>query len=122
LPRWPVEPGDGQVRVTQRYGAFIAPAPVHSQGRFQVAGPAVGRKPELARLLIESAISGSSQAIPAEERGYVQAIRAATDAETKIAIYASAMRGIAGRLARCWSPERYEHFLADAWRRLLLAG
>lgn len=20
-----------------------------------------------------------------------------------------------------WSPERYEHFLADAWRRLLLA-
>ena len=21
-----------------------------------------------------------------------------------------------------WSPERYEHFLADAWRRLLLAG
>ena len=151
----------------------------------------VGRKPELARLLIEAAISGSSQAIPAEERDYVQAIRAAPDAETKIAIYASAMRGIAGRLApvlsiiqqaaaaepelaalwqqiadrraanmrlfaadlaavtsmrvdpddaadiiwatntpelyqllvsqRGWSPERYEHFLADTWRRLLLA-
>jgi AcrR family transcriptional regulator len=149
----------------------------------------VGRKPELARLLIETAISGSSQAIPAEERDYVQAIRAAPDAETKIAIYASAMRGIAGRLApvlsiiqqaaepelavlwgqiadrraanmrlfaadlaavaslrvdpddaadiiwatnapelyqllvsqRGWSPERYEHFLADTWRRLLLA-
>jgi AcrR family transcriptional regulator len=152
----------------------------------------VGRKPELARLLIETAISGSSQAIPAEERDYVQAIRAAKDAEVKIAIYASAMRGIAGRLApvlsiiqqaaptepelaalwhqitdrraanmrrfaddlaavtslrvdpadaadiiwatnapelyqllvgqRGWSPERYEHFLADTWRRLLLAG
>jgi hypothetical protein len=41
----------------------------------------------------------SSQAIPAEERDYVQAIRAAEDAEVKIAIYASAMRGIAGRLA-----------------------
>jgi len=151
----------------------------------------VGRKPELARLLIETAISGSSQAIPAEERDYVQAIRAAEDAEAKIAIYASAMRGIAGRLApvlsiiqqaapaepelaalwlqitdrraanmarfaadlaavaplrvdpadaadiiwatnapelyqllvdqRGWSPERYEHFLADTWRRLLLA-
>src|SRR5580698_1549931 len=151
----------------------------------------VGRKPELARLLIETAISGSSQAIPAEERDYVQAIRAAPDAETKIAIYASAMRGIAGRLApvlsiiqqaapaepelaalwrqiadrraanmrlfaadlaavaalrvdpddaadiiwatnapelyqllvnqRGWSPERYEDFLADTWRRLLLA-
>ena len=59
----------------------------------------VGRKPELARLLIETAISGSSQAIPAEERDYVQAIRTAADAETKIAIYASAMRGIAGRMA-----------------------
>ena len=23
---------------------------------------------------------------------------------------------------RGWSPERYEQFLADAWRRLLLAG
>jgi AcrR family transcriptional regulator len=153
---------------------------------------AVGRKPELARLLIETAISGSSQAVPAEERDYVQAVRAAADAETKIAIYAAAMRDIAGRLApvlsiiqqaaptepelaalwrqiaerraanmrrfaadlaaaatlrvdpgdaadivwatnapefyqllvgqRGWSPERYEHFLADAWRRLLLAG
>jgi hypothetical protein len=23
---------------------------------------------------------------------------------------------------RGWTPERYEHFLADTWRRLLLAG
>ncbi len=59
----------------------------------------VGRKPELARLLIEIAISGSTQAVPAEERDYVQAIQAAPDAETKIAIYAAAMRMIAGRLA-----------------------
>jgi AcrR family transcriptional regulator len=151
-----------------------------------------GRKPELARLLIETAISGSSQAVPAEERGYVRAIRAAPNAETKIAIYAAAMRMIAGRLApvlgiiqqaapaepelaalwheiaerraanmhlfvtdlaavaalrvdlgdaadivwatnapelyqllvyqRGWTPERYELFLADTWRRLLLAG
>jgi AcrR family transcriptional regulator len=152
----------------------------------------VGRKPALARLLIETAISGTSQAVPAEERDYVQAIRAAADAKTKIVIYAAAMRGIAGRLApllsiiqqaapaepelaalwrqisdrraanmrlfaadlaaaaplrvdpddaadiiwatnapelyqllvgqRGWSPDRYEQFLADTWRRLLLAG
>jgi AcrR family transcriptional regulator len=151
----------------------------------------VGRKPALARLLVETAISGTSQAVPAEERDYVQAILAAPDAKTKIVIYASAMRMIAGRLApvlgilqqaapaepelatlwheiterraanmrrfaaglatvatlrvdldeaadivwatnapelyqllvsqRGWSPERYERFLADAWRRLLLA-
>lgn len=151
---------------------------------------AVGRKPELARLLIETAISGTGQAVPADERDYVRAIGAAPDAATKIAIYASAVRDIAARLAplvaviaqagpaepqlaelwreiaerraanmrrfvaelaaaeplrvslqdaadivwatnapefyqlvvgqRGWSPERYEQFLADSWRRLLL--
>jgi AcrR family transcriptional regulator len=59
---------------------------------------AVGRKPELARLLIETAISGGTEAIPAEERDYVQAIRAAPDAGSKIAVYAAAMRAIAARL------------------------
>ena len=151
----------------------------------------VGRKPELARLLIETAISGTSDAVPAEERGYVQAIQAAPDAKTKIAIYAAAIRVIAPRMApllamlqqaapaepalatlwqeiaerrhanmrrfaadlsasaalrvgvdeaadiiwatnapelyqlltvqRGWTPDRYEHFLADTWQRLLLA-
>ena len=150
-----------------------------------------GRKPELARLLIETAISGTTQAVPADDRDYVQAIRAAPDAGTKIEIYASAMRAIAGRLApvlailqqaapaapeltalwreiserraanmrrfaadlaasaslrteldqaadiiwatgapelyqllvgqRGWTPEQYERFLADTWRRVLLA-
>jgi AcrR family transcriptional regulator len=60
---------------------------------------AVGRKPELARLLIETAISGTGQAIPAEQRDYVKAIQAATDADTKIAIYAEAVTAIAPRLA-----------------------
>jgi len=152
----------------------------------------VGRKSQLARLLIEAAISGTGRAVPAAERDYVQAIQAAPDASTKIALYASAMRMIAARLApvlgiiqqatagqpelgalwreisdrraanmrlfaadlaavaalrvdideaadivwatnapelyqllveqRGWSPERYERFLADTWRRLLLAG
>jgi AcrR family transcriptional regulator len=151
----------------------------------------VGRKPELARLLIETAISGTDQAIPAEQRDYVRAIQAATDADTKIAIYAAAVAATAPRLAivhsiiqqaapaapelaalwheiaerraanmrrfvadlatvaplrldpgqaadivwatnanemyqllvrqRGWSPERYERFLTDTWRRLLLA-
>ncbi|MGB6581506.1 MAG: helix-turn-helix domain-containing protein [Streptosporangiaceae bacterium] len=150
----------------------------------------VGRKPELARLLIETAISGTDQAIPAEQRDYVRAIQAAPDAGTKIAIYAAAVAAIAPRLTlvlaiiqqaardepelvrlwdqiaerraanmrrfvadlataaplrldpdqaadvvwatnsaemyqllvgqRGWSPQRYERFLADTWRRLLL--
>ena len=152
----------------------------------------VGRKPELARLLIETAISGTDQAIPAEQRDYVRAIQAAPDAATKIAIYAAAITAIAPRMAlvlgiiqqaapdragtgpavgtrspsagprtcaassptwprshplrldpdqaadivwatnaaeiyqllvgqRGWTPQRYEHFLADTWHRLLLA-
>jgi AcrR family transcriptional regulator len=151
----------------------------------------VGRKPELARLLIETAISGGTEAVPAEQRDYVQAIRAARDAETKIAIYAAAVAAIAPRMAtvltivqqaapahpklaalwqqiaerraanmhlfvadlasvaplrlppseaadivwatnsaepyqllaiqRGWDSHRYERFLADTWRRLLLA-
>jgi AcrR family transcriptional regulator len=59
----------------------------------------VGRKPELARLLIETAISGTDQAIPAEQRDYVRSIQAARDAETKIAMYAAAITAIAPRMA-----------------------
>jgi len=58
-----------------------------------------GRKPELARLLIETAISGTADVVTAEQRDYVRAIQAAPDAETKIRIYASAIRAIAPRLA-----------------------
>jgi AcrR family transcriptional regulator len=153
---------------------------------------AVGRKPELARLLVETAITGSDHAVPAEQRDYVRAIQAAPDAETKIALYAAAITEIAPRMAlvrsiiqqaaptepelaalwteiaerraanmrlfvadlarvhplrldpgeaadivwatnsaemyqllvgqRGWTPRRYERFLADTWRRLLLDG
>jgi AcrR family transcriptional regulator len=58
-----------------------------------------GRKPELAMLLIETAISGTGQAIPAEQRDYVQAIQAAPDASTKIGLYAAAITAIAPRMA-----------------------
>ena len=58
-----------------------------------------GRKPELARLLIETAISGTDQATPAEQRDYVRSIQAAPDAETKIAVYAAAITAIAPRMA-----------------------
>jgi AcrR family transcriptional regulator len=153
---------------------------------------AVGRKPELARLLVETAITGSDHAVPAEQRDYVRAIQAAPDAESKIALYAAAITEIAPRMAlvrsivqqagpaepelaalwteiaerraanmrlfvadlarvhplrldpgeaadivwatnsaemyqllvgqRGWTPQRYERFLADTWRRLLLDG
>ena len=59
----------------------------------------VGRKAALFRLLVETAISGASTEIPAEERNYVRAIREEPDAAKKLRIYASALRSIQERLA-----------------------
>jgi len=59
----------------------------------------VGRKPQLVRLLIETAISDTNQAVPAEQRAYVQRIQAAATAREKLAIYAVAVVDIQGRLA-----------------------
>ncbi len=59
----------------------------------------LGRKPEILRELIETAISGTDQVVAAEDRGYVAAIRAEPDAARKIAIYASAVTEIQQRMA-----------------------
>src|SRR5438094_4935912 len=59
----------------------------------------IGRKPDLVRELIETAISGADQAIPAEQRGYVRRLRAAPSAREKLRVYARAVREIHGRLA-----------------------
>ena len=60
---------------------------------------AVGKKPTLFRLLVETAISGRDLAVPAEQRDYVRAIRAEPDAAKKLQIYAAALRTIQPRLA-----------------------
>ena len=59
----------------------------------------VGRKPVLMRELMETAISGTGQAVPAEERDYVRRLQAAATAREKIAIYAAAVAEIGVRLA-----------------------
>jgi len=59
----------------------------------------VGRKPALLRELVETAISGTEQAVPAEQRDYVVRIRLATSARDKITIYAQAITGIQQRMA-----------------------
>ena len=59
----------------------------------------VGRKPALFRLLIETAISGADEAIPAAERDYVRAIRAEPSATGKLALYADTLPAIQARLA-----------------------
>jgi AcrR family transcriptional regulator len=59
----------------------------------------VGTKPTLFRLLVEIAISGDDEPIPAAERDYVRAIHAEFDAARKLAIYATALGKIHVRLA-----------------------
>ncbi len=59
----------------------------------------VGRKPVILRELIEQAISGTDEAVVAEERDYVRAILAEPDPRAKLAIYAKATCSIQGRLA-----------------------
>jgi AcrR family transcriptional regulator len=59
----------------------------------------VGRKPDLLREVLETAISGTDVAVPAQQRDYVQAARAATRARDKIALYVEGLVAIQQRLA-----------------------
>lgn len=59
----------------------------------------VGRKHALFRELLETAISGQDEAVPALERDYVHAIRAERDAARKLEIYAAAVSVIQPRVA-----------------------
>jgi AcrR family transcriptional regulator len=59
---------------------------------------AAGRKPALMRELVETALSGTDEAVPAEQRDYVVRIRAAATAREKLAIYASAVAAIGVRM------------------------
>jgi AcrR family transcriptional regulator len=60
---------------------------------------AAGRKPQLMLELVEQAISGRDEAVPAEARDYVVAMRRAVTAREKIEIYAAALAVVLPRLA-----------------------
>ncbi len=59
----------------------------------------VGRKPDLLRAVVESAISGTDDTVPAEQRDYVNHMRAASGAIEKITIYADAVAAMSPRTA-----------------------
>lgn len=59
----------------------------------------VGRKPDLIRAVVESALSGEAHPIPALERDYVRDVRAAITARDKIDLYAQAVARMAPRTA-----------------------
>ncbi|HEX5189417.1 MAG TPA: helix-turn-helix domain-containing protein [Streptosporangiaceae bacterium] len=60
---------------------------------------AVGRKPALLREVLETAISGRDQAVPATQRDYVARVEAARGASKKIETYVAALVDIQPRLA-----------------------
>ncbi|HEY2225877.1 helix-turn-helix domain-containing protein [Actinomycetospora sp.] len=59
----------------------------------------VGRKPALMRAVLETAISGTDQAVPPEQRDYVARVRAASGLTDKIAAYVGGLIRIQVRLA-----------------------
>jgi AcrR family transcriptional regulator len=83
---------------------------------------AVGRKPALFRLLVETAISGEDEAVAAEQRDYVQAIRVEPDAARKLSIYAAALCEIQPRLAPLFSALQaaapLDSDLSSLWREI----
>ena len=74
---------------------IAAAAAVHVDTVYQL----VGRKPVLLRELIEQALSGTDHPISAEQRDYVQALKAEPDPARKLTIYAGAVRAIQVRMA-----------------------
>jgi len=83
----------------------------------------IGTKPELFRLLLETAISGTGEVVPVLDRDYVARMRAELDPAGKLAIYAAALTEIHARLAPLYralqaaAPESPE--LATIWQNLL---
>jgi AcrR family transcriptional regulator len=82
----------------------------------------VGRKPALLREVMETAISGTDQAVPAEQRDYVARVRAATGAREKIELYVAGLAEIQPRLAPVYLALRdaavTDPDSAAAWREI----
>ena len=82
----------------------------------------VGRKADLFRLLIETAISGRDSAVPAEERSYVQEIHAEPTAAGKLRVYADALPSLLARLAPLievlQAAASAEPALGDLWQEI----
>ena len=79
---------------------------------------AVGRKPALMRELIETSLSGGTQAVPAQQRPYVARIRETATAGDKIDLYAAAITDIHVRLAPIFLALRDAALTDEACRTL----
>lgn len=90
----------GHLFAKHGYAATSMPAVAKQAGvALDTIYASIGTKPKLFRLLIETAISGKDEAVEADRRDYVHAIRKATDPVAKLGIYANAIATLQLRLA-----------------------
>lgn len=82
----------------------------------------VGRKPQVLRQLVETALSGTDDTVPADRRDYVQRIRATSGAREKIEFYAEAIAAIQSRMAPVFLALRdaagHDPDTTDLWREI----
>lgn len=84
---------------TQGYAATTVAAIAKDAGvAVDTVYAAVGSKPQLLRTLIETAVSGGDRPLPPEQRAWVQEIRAAPTARSKLQLYAHTVREIHDRM------------------------
>jgi AcrR family transcriptional regulator len=83
----------------------------------------VGRKPELVLAVIDMLLGQGEEPVPAQDRDYVRAVRAAPTAGEKIAVYAAAlarlMPATAPLLAALRRAAEVDAACAAAWTRLV---
>ncbi|WNM24334.1 TetR/AcrR family transcriptional regulator [Demequina capsici] len=107
---------------TEGYGVPVSQIARRAGVAVDTVYASVGRKPELVLAVIDTVLGTSEQPIPAEQRDYVIALRAAATAREKIRIYAQAL----GRLLPVVAPlqealreaGRTDEACAEVWSRL----
>jgi AcrR family transcriptional regulator len=89
-----------EVFLERGYVAATMPAIAERAGvALDTVYASVGRKPSMFRELIETAISGQDEAVPAEQREYVKVMRAEPEPARQLEIYAAAVTAMHARLA-----------------------
>jgi AcrR family transcriptional regulator len=80
-------------------GTTVADIARHAQVAVDTVYATIGRKPAVLRQVLETALSGSDEVVPADERDYVARVRAASTAAGKITEYVTGLVAIQARLA-----------------------
>jgi AcrR family transcriptional regulator len=87
------------VLIERGYGATMATIAARAGVSLETVYAVVGSKPVLVQTLIDLALAGGDEELPALERDYVRRIRAEPNAARKLGIYAAALGSIHERLA-----------------------